>query len=58
MDAAAVLMLLLEPSRALKGPVFGAGTNYTKCFVLTPKAISVAMLDLMGMDCGVLNAFH
>ena len=36
----------------------GVGTDYTKCFDLIPKAILVAMLDLMGMERGVLNAFH
>ena len=57
MDAAAVLTLLVELSQELKALV-GAGTDYTKCFDLIPKAISVAMLDLMGMERGVLNAFH
>ena len=50
MDVAAVLMLLVELSHALKAPVVGAGTEYTKRFDLIPKAISVAMLDLMGME--------
>ena len=58
MDAAAVLMLLVELSQVLKAPPVGAGTDYTKCFNLIPKAISVAMLNLIGMERGVLNAFH
>ena len=57
-DAAAVLMLLVELSQALQAPLVGAGTDYTKCFDLIPKAILVAMLDLMGMERGVMNAFH
>ena len=58
MDAAALLMLLVELSQALKAPLVGAGTDYTKCFDFIPKATSVAMLGLMGMERGVLNAFH
>ena len=59
MDAAVVLMLLVEMSQALlKAPLVGAGTDYTKCVDLIPKAISVAMLDLMGTERGVLTAFH
>ena len=48
MDAAAVLMLLVELSQALKALLVGAGTDYAECFDLIPKAISVAMPDLMG----------
>ena len=50
MDAAAVLMLLVELSQAPKAPLVGAGTDYTKCFDLIPKAIPVAMLHLMGTE--------
>ena len=39
MDAAAVLTLLVELSQVLKAPLVGAGTDYTKCFDLIPKAI-------------------
>ena len=49
---------LMELSQALKAPLVGAGTDYTKCFDLILKAISVPVLDLMGMERGVLNAFH
>ena len=45
-----MLTLLVELSQVLKAPQVGAGTDYTKCFDLIPKAISVAMLDLMGME--------
>ena len=38
-DAAAVLTLLVELSQVLKAPPVGAGTDYTKCFDLIPKAI-------------------
>ena len=58
MDAAALLMLLVELSQALKAPLVGVGTDYTNCFGFIPKAIPVAMLGLMGMERGVLNAFH
>ena len=36
----------------------GVGTDYTKCFDLIPQAISIAMLDIQGMEKGVLRGFH
>ena len=54
----AVFMLLVELSQAVKAPLVGAGTYYTKCFDLIPQAISISMLNLMGMERGVLMAFH
>ena len=57
-DAAAVLTLLIELSHALKAPIVGAGSDYTKCFDLVPQAISIEMLDIQGMEAGVLRAFR
>ena len=58
LDAAAVLTLLIELSHALKAPMVGARLDYTKCFDLVPQAISIEMLDIQGMEAGVLRAFH
>ena len=58
LDAAAVLTLLIELSHVLKTPLVGVGMDYTKCFDLIPQAISIAMLDIQGMEQGVLRAFH
>ena len=58
LDAAAVLTLLIELSHALKAPIVGAGSDYTKCFDLVPQAISIKMLDIQGMEAGVLRAFR
>ena len=46
LDAAAVLTRLIELSHAVRGPLVGAGSDYTKCFDLVPQAISIAMLDI------------
>ena len=58
LDAAAVLTLVIELAHVLKTPLSGVGTDYTKCFDLIPQAISIAMLNIQGMDKGVLSAFH
>ena len=58
MDAATVLTLLVELAQVLDAPLVGAGTDYTKCFNLIPQAISMALLELQGMDGGVLRAFR
>ena len=56
-DAATVLTLLVELAQALKTPLVGAGTDYTKCFDLIPQAISMAPMEEQGIDEGVLRAF-
>ena len=37
---------------------YWAGTDYTKCFDLIPQATSMAMLEVQGIDEGVLRAFR
>ena len=57
-DAATVLTLLIELAQALKVPLVGVGTDYTKCFDLIPQLISMAILEVQGIDSGVLRAFR
>ena len=47
----------MELAQALKTPLVGAGTNYTKCFDPIPQAISMALMEEQGIDEGVLRAF-
>ena len=47
----------MELAQALKTPLVGAGTDYTKCFDLIPQAISMALMEEQGIDEGVLRAF-
>ena len=56
-DAATVLTLLVELAQALGTPLVGSGTDYTKCFVLIPQAISMAVLEVQGINEVVLRAF-
>ena len=58
MDAATVLTLLVELAQVLDVPLVGAGTHYTKCLDLILQAILMALLELQGMDEGVLRAFR
>ena len=58
MDAATVLTLLVELAEVLDAPLVGTGTDYTKCLNLIPQATSMALLELQGMDEGVLRAFR
>ena len=58
MDAATVLTLLVELAQVLDAPLVGTGTDYTKCFDLIPQAISMALVEIQGMDEGVLRAFR
>ena len=53
-----MLTLLVELVQVLDAPLVGAGTDYIKCFDLIPEATSMALLDLHGMDEGVLRAFR
>ena len=55
-DAAMVLTRLVELAQALKTPLVGAGTDYTKCFDLIPQVILMALMEKQGMDEGVLRA--
>ena len=58
MDAATLLTLVKEMTHVLDAPLVGAGTDDTKCFDLIPQAISMAMLEIQGMDEGVMPAFR
>ena len=49
-DAATVLTLLVELAQALKTPLVGSGTDYTKCFDLIPQAILMALMEEQGID--------
>ena len=57
-DAATVLSLLVELAQVMGTPLVGAGTYYTKCFDLIPQAISMAVLEVQGIDAGLLRAFR
>ena len=45
-DTAAVLTFLVVLPQVLGVPLVKAGSDETKCFSLTPQAISMAMLQL------------
>ena len=56
-DAVTVLTLLMKLAQALKTPLVGARTDYTKCYGLIPQAISMELMEEQGIDEGVLRAF-
>ena len=58
LGAVLVLTLLIELSQALGTPMPGVGADYTKCFDLIPQAISITMLDIQGIERGVLRTFR
>ena len=57
-DAATVLSLLVELAQVMGTPQVGGGTDNTKCFDLIPQAISMAVLEVRGINVGVLRAFR
>ena len=58
LDAATVLMLIVELVRASNTLLGRAGADYTKFCDLIPQAISMAVLEEQGIDARVLRAFR
>jgi len=56
MDAASVLILPVELAQTIGAPLVRAGTDYTKCFNLSPRVISLAINEIHGIAKGTLRA--